>query len=289
MEGSPISASTNSGFKIIPDADPPVGLSVWRKTCSENVVSPGRCWFGLPFVEPLADGVRHSHTCSVSISLDLLSPFQSRLAGVAHVFATRPRFCLIDAPELSDRFVLSRCVRVGVGQTEPPLSLVWSANVGRCETEPFRIVPCFGQRPENVVDPHSKDAWDVFQEDESRSHLANDSINVGPEPSIVVESGALADNGDWLARESRSDEIHNATPRSAIEGCEIVPNRSFRQGLAFHPCHEDGRGVSVPFTETHSSIAGDNRRNAKFESGNSGTKSPPIHSTPIKRSMTATI
>jgi hypothetical protein len=55
-----------------------------------------------------------------------------------------------------------------------------------------------------------------------------------------------------LAWNPASDEIHCPTPRSAVEGCEIVPDRSAIQGRFFHPRHEDGRGKGVPLDVTDS-------------------------------------
>lgn len=45
----------------------------------------------------------------------------------------------------------------------------------------------------------------------------------------------------------------SATPRAAVEGANVVPDRSFRQGLAFHPCHEAGRcvGFALDVDTTH--------------------------------------
>jgi hypothetical protein len=104
------------------------------------------------------------------------------------------------------------------------------ANVGRSETAPFRIVPAFGQSTENGVESSShSDGCDVFQQDESRSYLANDPENVMPEAGpFAVDAGSLPCEGEILAREPRNDEIHDSTPRCAVEGCEIVPDRKFR-------------------------------------------------------------
>lgn len=87
----------------------------------------------------------------------------------------------------------------------------------------------------------------VFQEDDAGSHLANDTGDVVPDPALVV--GLLPTSGDapGLAGKSRSDEIHDATPRSAVEGDNVIPDRRRIQGLFFHPRHERGRGVGFPF------------------------------------------
>ena len=46
-----------------------------------------------------------------------------------------------------------------------------------------------------------------------------------------------------------------STPRFAVEGLEIVGDRSAIQRLAFHPRHDNGRSESVPLNETHGSVS----------------------------------
>lgn len=125
----------------------------------------------------------------------------------------------------------------------------------RREHTPLRIEPQLGQVSENVSKPSISEPWDVFQEDEGGSYVTNCSDDVGPDPSVVVCSSSLAGLGERLAREPRSDEIHDATPLSALEGREIVPDRCLIQGLVFHPRHEDGRSVGVALDVTHTSVS----------------------------------
>jgi hypothetical protein len=117
---------------------------------------------------------------------------------------------------------------LGVGQDENPLAAVAGSDLGRADTAPFRIEPDFGQVSENLSQSGSKQTWDVLQKDVSRSHVANDANDVGPDPPLVLGALALPGNGEWLAREARSDDIHTATPRFTVEGGEVVPHRSLR-------------------------------------------------------------
>lgn len=132
-------------------------------------------------------------------------------------------------------------------------------DIGRTNARPLRIEPELGQVSENSSEAQGKVASDVLQIDESGLHLANDSSDIGPEMALVVFSVALAGMRERLARVSRSDEIHRSTPRSAVEGLEIVPDRSRIQGLVLHPGHEDGRGESVPL-DTHDGSCGWDRQ-----------------------------
>ena len=47
-----------------------------------------------------------------------------------------------------------------------------------------------------------------------------------------------------------------SSPCAAVEAGKVVPDRRRRQGLVFHPGHEDGRGTGVPLDVTHSTVSG---------------------------------
>jgi hypothetical protein len=101
-----------------------------------------------------------------------------------------------------------------------------SASVGCGYNAPLRIVPQRGQVPENVSDePVSKEPWDVLQERVVGSYFAKDSRRIGPEIAFVGGTFALAGDGVGLAREARSNDIHQPTPRFALESADIVPYR----------------------------------------------------------------
>ena len=127
------------------------------------------------------------------------------------------------------------------------------ANGGRGETAPFRIEPEVGKVGEDVWEAVPNKSGDVLQEHVARSHVSNDPGNVWPDPSLIIDTSLLPGGGEWLAREAGSDEIHASTPRCAIEGCEVVPNRRLIQGRLAHPGHECGRCVAVPLNVSHSS------------------------------------
>lgn len=124
----------------------------------------------------------------------------------------------------------------------------------RGKHQPFRIEPCRGQAAENEIEPPKREFVHVFQEDESRSNLANDSLDVRPEPARVVDAKALSGRGDGLAREARNDEIHDATPGVAVEAREIRPHRRRIQGARLAArCQEfDGKGFPLDVADRSS-------------------------------------
>ncbi len=88
----------------------------------------------------------------------------------------------------------------------------------------------------------------------------------------VVCTPALARDGERLARIARSDDVHRAAPRAAVEGGNIVPDRSPIQGRVFHPRHENGRGVGFPFDMAHSTISGEGDGEPEVEPARAGAE-----------------
>jgi hypothetical protein len=110
----------------------------------------------------------------------------------------------------------------------------------------------------------------VFEEDVCGLDLLDDPDEVRPEGAFVRITEARARVRVRLAGETRSDDIHEATPRLAVEGCDIVPDRSRHQGRVFHPRHEDGRSVGFPLDMTHSSETSDPPSQPDLEPTNPG-------------------
>jgi hypothetical protein len=98
---------------------------------------------------------------------------------------------------------------------------------------------------------------DILEEHEGRLDLADDAGDMRPEVARVIRTPALARDREWLARIARSDNVHSAAPRPAVEGSNIVPDNSLIQGRVFHPRHESGCGEGFPFDMAHSTISGE--------------------------------
>lgn len=114
--------------------------------------------------------------------------------------------------------------------------------------------------------------------------LADDPRDVGPEVAGVVFPLLLPGEAEGLARVSRREDIHDSTPRTAIEGREIVPKRSRIQGRVRHPRHESGRSVGFPLDVHHSpqsdsSPCFKSKANSELKSGSPGAEGHPIPGT----------
>ncbi|GGO38235.1 hypothetical protein GCM10010991_35220 [Gemmobacter aquaticus] len=88
----------------------------------------------------------------------------------------------------------------------------------------------------------------------------------------VVCTPALARDGERLARIARSDDVHRAAPRAAVEGSNVVPDNRLTQGRVFHPRHESGCGEGLPFDMAHSTIAGDGDGKPEVEAACAGAE-----------------
>jgi hypothetical protein len=112
---------------------------------------------------------------------------------------------------------------------------VRSAHVGRSEQVPLRIIPELGQRPEYSSETSARsERWDVLQQDDAGSNIAKHPCDVGPEPPLVGLAELLSGDGPGLARESRSEAIHDSTQRAAVEVSKVKPDRRLIQSTRFH-------------------------------------------------------
>jgi hypothetical protein len=168
----------------------------------------------------------------------------------------------------------------GVGQLVPladredeePLSLVGRADFRRREEACRKLVAHADQSAGDFGEAEAEMMGDILEEDEGRVDLADDAGDMRPEVARVVRAPALARDGERLARIARSDDVHRAAPRSAIEGGNVVPDNSLIQGRVFHPRHESGCGEGFPFDMAHSTISGDGDGKPEVEPARAGAE-----------------
>ena len=153
------------------------------------------------------------------------------------------------------RGVGHRSVARTMGEEEEPFPAMGCADFRRRKQSCRKAVAHVDQISGDLGKSEAEMMGDVFEEDERRPALADDTRNVGPEMSGIGRSPPPARNGEGLARIARKDDVHCATPREAVEGCDIVPDRRRIQGRVFHPRHEDGCGIGFPLDVTHSAIS----------------------------------
>jgi hypothetical protein len=278
--GTSISASTNDGFRS-PFGDPAVPsvgvASEWWWCADPAKVSPwvfpceGAC-FVVRFSPIDARGVGQRASPGDG-------DFSSDAFGVGHnarrVWSVSVPWnpaarAVVPLPEPIESFAGG--VAHSPREEPEPVAFVGCANLGRGEQTPFRIEPEVGKTVEDFGAAESNKLRCVLQHDVSGSHLIDDPRDLGPEPAGVVNSTLLPGGAEWLAWETGSDEIHSATPRAAVEGCEIVPYRCLIQGLFCHAGHEVGRRVAFPLNVTYGSYVTSGDSECEFPSVVSGAE-----------------
>src|SRR3989337_2377731 len=95
---------------------------------------------------------------------------------------------------------------LGAGHNEDAPAEVLSTDGGSRNALPLRVIPDRGQVAENFSHSGRKEPWDVFHEDISGSNRANDSEELGPEPSVIAGSLSATGERDWLAGGNRRSE-----------------------------------------------------------------------------------
>ena len=158
------------------------------------------------------------------------------------------------------------------GEDEQTLALVGRADLRRCEEACRKAVAHADQSAGDFGEAEAEMMGDILEEDEGRLDLTDDARDMRPEVPWVVRAPALARDGERLARIARSDDVHRATPRAAVEGSNVVPDNSLIQGRVFHPRHESGCGVGFPFDMAHSTISGDGDGEPEVEPARSGAE-----------------
>ena len=175
--------------------------------------------------------------------------------GVGQRRSSSVRFPPLDrVPEQARGF--GQVVALADGKDEEPLTLVGRADFRRREEACRKAVAHADQSCGDFGEAEAEMMGDIFEEHEGRFDFADDASNVGPEVARIVCATALARDGERLARIARSNDVHRATPRAAVEGSNVVPDNSLIQGRVFHPRHESGCGEGFPFDMAHSTISG---------------------------------
>lgn len=165
--------------------------------------------------------------------------------------------------------------QVAVGQEEGALPLLARANGRRRKAKPFRTLPAVGHEiGEDQLQPSpANEPWHVLQEDESRSNLAKDAANLGPEPALVVRSPAPSGMAPRLAGEAASDEIHDATPRAAVERGKVIPERRRIQAAVLDTRDQDRAGKGFPLDVSDSPVGiAEGQTESKVESADAGAQ-----------------
>lgn len=162
---------------------------------------------------------------------------------------------------------------VGERHEEESVAMVRRSNIGRSESAPLSIIPERGKVFEDDFESARAERGNVFNEDQSRLNLLDDSGELLPEPaSLPSDACALSGNGDVLTREAAKDDVHQATKWLAVEGGHIRPNRRWVQVVFLHARSQDFAGVGFPLHVSDRSALSNCQLDAEVESGRAAEK-----------------
>ena len=208
----------------------------------------------MPCWPAFCDGV--GIVCLFSLALAL---------GVGQSRSSSVRFPPLDRVPEQARGV-GQIVPFADGEDEEPLALVGRADFRRREEACRKAVAHADQSAGDFGEAEAEMMGDILEEDEGRLGLADDAGDMRPEVARILAAEPSACDRKWLARIARSDDVHRAAPRAAVEGGNVVPDNSLIQGRVFHPRHESGCGEGFPFDMAHSTISGDGDGESEVES-----------------------
>ena len=143
------------------------------------------------------------------------------------------------------------------GKYEQPLTLVRRADFRRSKETCRKAVAHADQSAGDFGETEAEMMGNILEENEGRLAFTDDARDMRPEVARVLGAEPFACDGKRLARVASADDVHRAAPWTAVEGSNIVPDNSLIQGRVFHPRHESGCGVGLPFDIAQSSISRD--------------------------------
>jgi hypothetical protein len=197
-------------------------------------------------------------------------------AGVHHCCASRPRHRPPPAGFIafaSDLGFVSWDIGVAHDcEAEQPLSSVRRADFLRSEQARRNSIAHALKLSGDDVESESKMAGDVLEENTLSCRLPNDTRDVRPQVARIVRAPALSCEGERLARVARSDEIHDSTPRAAVEGSQIAPHREAIDASLAHRPRQVRAGAGFPLNPADDASAGNGQLDAEVEPSASGAE-----------------
>jgi len=117
---------------------------------------------------------------------------------------------------------------------------------------------------------------DVLAEDTMRPALGDDADNLVDEEPIVGGPEPLSGNAVRLARVAANDAIHDATPRSSVEGSKVRPDRRRSKASFDHARNQSRSCRCFPLQVSDANCAPDRKLDAKAQSAGSGTEAEHV-------------
>lgn len=190
------------------------------------------------------------------------------MSGVGHMRTVVPLFGFAYSPA-----TWSLSCPVAVGQDEEPFALVRGADLRRRE-EAFRdaVAKALEVGANNVEVSEPKVSAHVLEEAPIWLTLSDDSGDGRPEVAGVSGSEPLAGHAERLAGVSANDASHLSTPRLAVEGVQIRPDRRVIQGTVRNTRCQDFAGSDFVFQVANCASAWESQSDSEVESPGSAAQ-----------------
>jgi len=157
-------------------------------------------------------------------------------------------------------------------QDENPLALVGGADFRRAEYSPRHLVTHFFQVADDCGESQRDVSLDIFEEAASRLAGSDSVGDPWPEVSGVFFPLSLSGGGEWLARESSREDVHQSVKLSEWEGLKIAPNRGNIKVPIFHARSQDRAGELFDLRVSDRSQTWNTSSESQLYSGISGTE-----------------
>lgn len=171
---------------------------------------------------------------------------------------------------------VGQCVTLADGEDEQAFAPVRCADFRRRKQACRKPVAHVDQLSGDFGKSEAEMMGDIFEEYDGGIAFADDARDMGPQVARIISAEAPPGDREWLARVTRSEDIHDAAPWSAVEGGNVVPDRCRIQDLVFHPRHESGCCIGFPLDVTHSPVSGTGDVEAEVEPACTGAQGDTV-------------
>lgn len=118
-------------------------------------------------------------------------------------------------------------------------------------------------------------SFDVLDEDPTGLDLPDDPGDLRPQVAGIVGPSPISGGRERLAGIAGKEDMNAATPRAAVEGSQVIPDRSLRKRSVFHPRGKRRGGVEVVLDVADRSIVWLGDMEPKVETAIAGTEGQP--------------
>jgi hypothetical protein len=171
-------------------------------------------------------------------------------------------------------FSVGAAPAIGDGHDEQSLAPHGVAGRGRAEYSCRNAVAQSLQCRDEGVELLGGIPRHVLADDKIRPALLGDAADLGSEEPLSARACALPGDAVVLARVSRSEDIHDATPRSAVEGGKVAPDRRRMKPPRFHRSAQacGGSGFPLHVADAAASLSPmmEGEHDAELESADAG-------------------